>query len=63
MIIDLNGFKIVNDTLGHHVGDDLLRQVADRFRDAVPPAVTVARLGGDEFAVLVPASVAEAQPG
>ena len=58
MIIDLNGFKVVNDTLGHHIGDDLLRQVADRFVDAAPPNVTVARLGGDEFAVLVPPSVA-----
>jgi diguanylate cyclase (GGDEF)-like protein len=57
MIIDLNGFKIVNDTLGHHVGDDLLRQVAQRFSDAAPWGVTVARLGGDEFAVLVPPSV------
>jgi diguanylate cyclase (GGDEF)-like protein len=55
MIIDLNGFKAVNDTLGHHVGDDLLRQVAVRFADALPADVTVARLGGDEFAVLVPA--------
>ena len=53
MIIDLNGFKAVNDTLGHHVGDDLLRQVAVRFADASPLGVTVARLGGDEFAVLV----------
>jgi GGDEF domain-containing protein len=53
MIIDLNGFKAVNDTLGHHVGDDLLRQVAMRFDDAAPRGVTVARLGGDEFAVLV----------
>jgi diguanylate cyclase (GGDEF)-like protein len=53
MIIDLNGFKTVNDTLGHHVGDDLLRQVAVRFADASPLGVTVARLGGDEFAVLV----------
>ncbi|MGZ4592198.1 MAG: putative bifunctional diguanylate cyclase/phosphodiesterase, partial [Actinomycetes bacterium] len=52
MIIDLNGFKTVNDTLGHHVGDDLLREVARRFAEAVPPDVTVARLGGDEFAVL-----------
>jgi diguanylate cyclase (GGDEF)-like protein len=53
MIIDLNGFKAVNDTLGHHVGDDLLRQVALRFVDTAPRGVTVARLGGDEFAVLV----------
>ena len=53
MIIDLNGFKAVNDTLGHHVGDDLLRQVALRFAEAAPRGVTVARLGGDEFAVLV----------
>ena len=53
IIIDLNGFKAVNDTLGHHVGDDLLRQVSVRFADAGPVGVTVARLGGDEFAVLV----------
>ena len=53
MIIDLNGFKAVNDTLGHHVGDDLLRQVALRFAESAPRGVTVARLGGDEFAVLV----------
>ncbi|MGH8893509.1 MAG: putative bifunctional diguanylate cyclase/phosphodiesterase, partial [Actinomycetes bacterium] len=59
MIIDLNGFKAVNDTLGHHVGDDLLRQVARRFADAAPRDVTVARLGGDEFAVLIPPSVVE----
>ena len=57
MIIDLNGFKVVNDTLGHHVGDDLLGQVAQRFADAAPWGVTVARLGGDEFAVLVPPAV------
>ncbi len=53
MIIDLNGFKAVNDTLGHHVGDDLLREVAVRFDAAMPHGATVARLGGDEFAVLV----------
>jgi len=53
MIIDLNGFKAVNDTLGHHVGDDLLRQVALRFDESAPAGVTVARLGGDEFAVLI----------
>ena len=60
MIIDLNGFKAVNDTLGHHVGDDLLREVARRFAEAAPQGVTVARLGGDEFAVLVrPTSTGE----
>ncbi len=53
MLIDLDGFKEVNDELGHPVGDELLTVLADRLRTAVPPGAVVARLGGDEFAVLV----------
>jgi len=53
LIIDLNGFKAVNDTLGHHVGDLLITEVGRRLSAAAGPGVTVARLGGDEFAVLV----------
>jgi diguanylate cyclase (GGDEF)-like protein len=53
MLIDMDDFKRVNDTLGHQVGDRLLVQFASRLRDAVRPEDLVARLGGDEFAVVV----------
>ena len=54
MIMDLDGFKDVNDTLGHQSGDDLLVEVARRMTATAGHDVTVARLGGDEFAVLLP---------
>lgn len=53
MIIDLNGFKEVNDSLGHHAGDELLRLVSDRFKPVVGDAALLARLGGDEFGVVI----------
>ena len=51
---DLDGFKAINDTYGHHVGDEVLRVTAQRLVSAVRPTDMVARLGGDEFAILCP---------
>jgi len=52
-MLDLDGFKEVNDTLGHHAGDDLLRQIADRLRNELRRTDFAGRLGGDEFILVL----------
>ena len=53
LLLDLDGFKAVNDTYGHEVGDQLLKQITLRFNRVLPNGVLIARLGGDEFGVVV----------
>lgn len=53
MLVDLDNFKILNDTLGHHLGDLLLQEAARRLSTSIPKADTIARCGGDEFAIVV----------
>lgn len=54
MFLDLDGFKDINDTLGHGVGDQLLKMVAERLKHGVRKVDTIARLGGDEFSIILP---------
>lgn len=60
--MDVNSFKAVNDTVGHHGGDALIREIAERFTDVLPDGAHLGRIGGDEFAVLLHRNDAKEAP-
>ncbi len=61
LFLDVDRFKVINDSLGHRVGDQLLRALAERLSLSVPPSELLARMGGDEFAILLRGNVAEGE--
>src|SRR6266700_7481532 len=61
LYIDIDEFKGINDSLGHHVGDELLKSVTTRIRGCLKEGYLIARLGGDEFAVIQPAIESKAE--
>ncbi|GAB5349668.1 putative bifunctional diguanylate cyclase/phosphodiesterase [Alteriqipengyuania sp. 357] len=62
VMIDLDGFKEINDNNGHQAGDAVLLSIAARLKEIAPPGASVARLGGDEFAVVLPIGSADFEP-
>lgn len=63
LLLDLNGFKPINDQYGHGTGDQLLREIGERFTRALPASALVARLGGDEFGIIIKGSYEESLEG